>query len=183
MKIFFKLVVVLTLLILPSPAFAHGAIFTYKYIDGDNLVMVTHNVHDAQAGAPITYNLRLYTMDGQLVPFRQVQVKVQRDGQTTNEQTVTNAQSESDELNFVYAYPTEGNYLLSLVFMDQNKQVARGEFPIVVTKGLESSLFIDVVRMILAFGLGVAATIFYLDRKGFKVKAHIKGMLQKNPAK
>ncbi len=144
--------------------------------------MVTHNVHDAQAGVPITYNLRLYTMDGQLVPFQQVQVKVRQDNQTVYEQTVTVA--ENDEANFVYAYSREGSYILSLVFIDQDKQVAQGEFPIVVLKGLESSLFIDVVRMVLAFGLGVAATIFYLDRKGVRVKKHFKsGLKKKNPAK
>ena len=76
------LLVVLYALLLPVSVSAHGSLFTYKYIDGANMVMVTHNVHDTQSGLPITYNLRLYSLDGQLVPFQKVQTLVKR-GDTT----------------------------------------------------------------------------------------------------
>lgn len=161
MKKLFASLAIALLFLTPISASAHGAIFTYKYIDGDNLVMVTHNVHDAQAGAPITYNLRLYNMDGQLIPFQQVQTKVQQGGKTVHEQTIPVTQD--NEANLVYTYPTEGTYVLALTFLDQDKQIAHGEFPIVVAKGLAGNLFY-IITLAVAFVLGGGALKLYQNR-------------------
>lgn len=168
------IIVALALFALPASVAAHGAIFTYKYIDGDNLVMVTHNVHDAQAGMAITYNLRLYTMGGQLVPFEQAQAHVVLNGTTVAEKTV---QMQNDEANFVYTYPEEGNYILRFVFLDQSKQVAAGEFPIAVAPDYGTNLLVESIKMIGAFLLGAGALKLYQERRN--LPRHLQALRKK----
>jgi hypothetical protein len=161
--------VLLSLLIMPAAVSAHGAIFTYKYIDGSNMVMVTHNVHDPQAGASITYNLRLYTMDGQPIRFQGVESQVKRGTKVLHAQTVP--ATDFDDANFTYTYPRQGNYTLDFTFVDNDKQVAHGEFPVVVAKGLDSGLLTDVftITTLIAFVAGAAAATVFWQRKRLKL--------------
>lgn len=172
MKLLRKIIPLALLLVLlfPVSGSAHGAIFTYKYIDGDNLVMVTHNVHDAQAGAAITYNLRLYTVEGQLIPFEQVKAEIKRGSKVIDRHSVS--ASDFGDANFLYTYPEQGNYVLSFNFFDHDKHIARGEFPIVVAAGLSTGLATFVTpKTALAFLLGAGITALYFARKPILARA------------
>lgn len=165
---FIPIVTLLLVLLLPAAVNAHGAIFTYKYIDGDNLILVTHNVHDAQAGAPVTYNLRLYTMEGQVTNFEAAEVKVSRGKDILRTQKVT--ATDYNDANFSYAYPKKGNYTLSLTFLDHDKNVSHGEFPIVVADGATSGFWDKAftLQTVVAFLIGgVVGVVGYLQRKRF----------------
>jgi hypothetical protein len=161
-----SLVTLLLVLLTPVYASAHGAIFTYKYIDGDNLILVTHNVHDAQANMPITYNLRLYTMGGQLIPFEQVNAQILRGKHTEDQKTVS--ASQYSDANFTYAYPKQGNYVLSVNFLDHDKNIAHAQFPIVVAAGLDEGFLSGAftLQTAAALLLGIAVGILiYSQRK------------------
>ncbi len=166
MKTLLKATVIsLLILLAPLSAAAHGSIYTYKYIDGDNIITVTQNVHDTQAGAAVTYHLRLQTLEGGTVSFAEMQVEVKRGDDNITQQTLSDIPI--DDAKFVYAYPKEGNYTLYFIFVDNGKQIARSEFPIVVEKGLDSSLFADVIsiKTFAAFLLGAGALRLYQERK------------------
>lgn len=173
------LLVVLYALLLPVSVSAHGSLFTYKYIDGANMVMVTHNVHDTQSGLPITYNLRLYSLDGQLVPFQKVQTLVKRGDTTLFTKELT--MSPNDDVNVEYTYPSQGDYKLVATFLDSDKQIAYGEFPIAVAAGLNGSFFANAftAQTAVAFTLGVCATAFYVRRDQFKLPKRLQKLLPK----
>lgn len=147
------------LLLLPLRAAAHGSVYTFKYVDGDNFIMVTHNVHDARAGAPITYDMRLYTLEGEPVHIEAVAVRVMRGSRVVHQQRLPIRQY--DQAQLTYTYPTSGKYLLTLDFLDHAKQVAHGEFPIQVEKGLDDgfwdSAFTRQTLVALLAGMGLAA--------------------------
>lgn len=118
---------------MPAAVQAHGTLFTFQYLDGPHYIMVTHNVHEAQAGVSVTYNLRLYTIEGQLAPFQTAEAAVTREARTLHRETIT--ANEYGEANLKYAYPAAGTYNLRLTFLVNGKHLARGAFPITVAPG------------------------------------------------
>lgn len=163
---YLSLVTLSLVLLLPAYASAHGAIFTFKYIDGDNLILATHNVHDAQANLPITYNLRLYTMGGQTIHFGEVEAQVLQDKKVIDKQMVP--VTDYDDANLTYAYPKKGNYVLSVNFLDHGKNIAHAEFPIAVADGANKGFFASkfTLQTLVAFLLGViVAALGYNQRK------------------
>lgn len=144
---------------------AHGALFTYKYIDGETLVMVTHNVHDPVSDAPITYNLRLYTVGGELVSFEKVHAEVKRNERVLHEQSVSAVGN--GDTNFTYTYPDRGNYVLDFTFIDHGKQIARGEFPVSVADGIDENWFGGLwsTQALAAFVLGIGAAVVFSQRR------------------
>lgn len=166
MKTLLKAAVVTLLIVLaPVHAMAHGSIYTFKYIDSGNLITVTHNVHDALAGAPITYHLRLQTLEGGTVPFGELRAEVKLGDKSITQQTMSDIPG--DDVKFTYTYPDQGNYTLSFIFVDNDKQVAYSEFPIVVGEGLDKGLFADAftIQTLTAFLLGVGTLRLYQERK------------------
>lgn len=148
----------LLVLAIPTVAFAHGSSFSFKYIDGSNVVMITHNVHDLQAGVPISYNVRLYDMEGKPVPFDTVQTEFKLGAKSIDKQTLN--RSQNNDVTLTYTYPEEGEYTLTTTFFEGEKQVAHGEFPIVAEKGHDNNLLATIFStpVILAFLLGATAT-------------------------
>ena len=181
MKTALKTVLATLLLVLavPTVSHAHESIFTFRGIDGDNLIMVTHNVHDAQAGVPISYNIRLYTMGGQLVPFERVQAQIKNGGRVLEDTNLSI--SPYDDATLTYSYPKRGDYTLLLSFLDHGKQVAHGSFPIVVQAGEDTSFFATFfsAQSAVAFGLGIIVTKLYLDRRNLKLPAELPRILRK----
>lgn len=170
MKTLFKATAIsLLILLAPLSAAAHGSIYTYKYIDGGHIITVTQNVHDTQAGAAVTYHLRLQTLEGGAVSFGEMQVEVKRGENSIAQQTL--ADVPIDDAKFVYTYPKQGNYTLYFTFVDNGKQIARSEFPIVVAEGLKTGLFTDAftIKTLAAFLLGAGALKLYQERKRFTV--------------
>lgn len=156
------------LLVTATSAAAHGTIYTFKYIDGANMVMVTHNVHDAVSGIPINYNIRLYSLDGQLVPFNKVHATMKQGDTLLQAQDLPF--SASNDANLTFTYPNQGAYTLTLSFIDNDKQVSHAEFPIAVQKGLGEGLFIFIAHTAIVFLLGMGAGLAILRRDRLKVK-------------
>lgn len=151
--------------LVPAPANAHGAIFTHKYVDGDNLILLTHNVHEAHAHETITYNVRLYNMDGQLLPFENVIATVHRGKELLHTKTVHTTYT--GDANVVYTYPTKGNYTVSLTFLDHDKNIAQATFPIGVAAGVDTGILATAFNIptITAFILGTGAgMLLYMQR-------------------
>jgi hypothetical protein len=159
------LIALCTIAALPVVASAHGSLFTFKQIDGTNVIMVTHNVHDAHSGIPITYNLRFYNVDGQPMPFQTVETEVTQGDEQYAKQTI--AASPNGDANFTYTFPHQGNYTLSVTFIENHKPAAHADFPLAVEKGVSTNFFADFFTMqsLVAFALGAMATALVWRRR------------------
>ncbi|HET9412351.1 MAG TPA: hypothetical protein VFO38_05970 [Candidatus Saccharimonadales bacterium] len=156
------------LLVTATSAAAHGSIYTFKYIDGANMVMVTHNVHDAVSGIPISYNIRLYSLGGQLVPFQKVHATMKQGDSLLQAQDLPF--SANNDANLTFTYPHQGAYTLTLSFIDNDKQVSHAEFPIAVQKGLGESLLIFIAHTAIVFLFGLGAGLALLRRDQLKAR-------------
>ncbi len=152
------LFVVLLVVLAPAAAYAHDDVYSFKYVDGEHIVIGHQNVHDAATGIPITYNLRVYDLVGQPLSFTTVQVTIMRDSTVVLDKVLP--MSENNDTVFKHEYSETGNYLLQLDFMTADEEVlAQAEFPFVVQKGLTSSGAIFSAPTIIAFLLGILATL------------------------
>lgn len=166
MKRLFLAVLLSFVFLMPAAVQAHGAIFTFNVIDGDNLIKVTHNVHDAEARLPVTYNLRLYTVGGEPINFESVKVVVKHGSRVVHERSV---QSSNQEANYEYTYPKMGNYKTEYAFLSHNKQVAHGSIAVPVGPGVDDSLVNQVLSLpsLLAFLVGAGIMSIFYNRRRF----------------
>jgi hypothetical protein len=118
----------LLLLALPATARAHESVFTLKYVDGENIVIASYNVHEFTAGQPITFNLRVYSISGVPVVYSNVEAVVEQHDEVVLDRTMP-ASSYSD-VDWVYAFERGGDYGLTLRFTDQDAPTAQAHFPI-----------------------------------------------------
>lgn len=159
MKTFLKCLVVVSVLILLVSGYgqAMGGMYTAKFVDGSNLVIMTNNAHNTQAGIPINYNLRLYDMEGKPITFSNIQMELRHGDKTLLSQNLR--RSVNDDASFEHTFAKQGAYNLVVHFMDNDKHVAQGEFPLVVNKGVDEGFLADAFtpQTAVAFGLGVGA--------------------------
>jgi hypothetical protein len=123
----------LLLLALPATARADDSIFTLKYVDGENIIIASYNVHDFTADVPITFNLRVYTIAGVPVVYKSVEAIVEQHDKIIFDQTM--AASTYNDVNWVYAFTEAGDFDLTLHFTNHGTPLAQARFPIVVANG------------------------------------------------
>jgi hypothetical protein len=147
-------VALLVVLAFPVAVHAHESVFTYKHIDGENMIIVTHSVPSVQSGIPINYNVRLYNLDGTLVPFSNVHMQIKQQDRTIFETSVPISQH--DDVSHDYAYPKEGTYTLAIAVLDNDKQIIAADFPVIVERGVKDSFFdaFFTIQSAVAFVLG-----------------------------
>jgi len=130
-----KLLRVLTLSLLlvvawPATARAHDSIFSLKYVDGDNIIVASYNVHDFTPGLPITFNLRIFTISGVPVAYKSVDAVVKRGDEVVFDDTM--AASNYNDVNWIYEFDEAGDYDVTLQFTDHGAPVAHAHFPMQV---------------------------------------------------
>lgn len=160
------MLIVAAVLIAPAKTWAHSAIFTYNLIDGDNLIMVTHNVQAAEAHLPIKYDLRMYTMDGQPVEYDEVRAQIKHGSKTVTAKTVKPA---NQEASVEFTYPKMGNYKLDLTFLSHDKRIAHAEAAVQVGMGVDDSFASQVLTLpsLLTFLVGAGVTSLFYNRQKF----------------
>ena len=138
----------------------HGGIYTAKYIDGANVILLNVNVAELQSGTPVSYSVRLYDMTGQPILFEAADVTLDRDEKRVYSQQLPI--SPDQDIEFKYTIPVQGTYELVINFLDNNKQISRAEFPLVAAKGPNQNFFVTAftlqtaVAAILGAGLASA---------------------------
>jgi hypothetical protein len=162
----------LLVLVFPATARAHEPIFSLKYVDGENIIIASYNVHEFTAAQPVTFNLRVYTIAGVPVVYKSVEAIVEQRGKTVFNQTM--AASSYNDVNWVYTFPEEGAFDVRLHFTNDDAAVATANFPIdvanVLTGGaapsdrsLTSQIFAWPTGA--AFVLGIGLTLLVLWRR------------------
>lgn len=143
--------------------------YTLKYVDGPNLILVTPNVDETESGTPIQYNLRLYDEHGKPVPFSNVRATIMAGTKETFSQNLR--RSANNDTTLYYTYPKQGTYTIKAVFMENGKQVAKSEFPITVAKGKNQGFWITAFTMqtLLAFVLGIVLGILGIKRHAIAI--------------
>ncbi len=176
MKAFFRMLgwgLVLSL-VLPLGVGAMAGMYTAKFVDGPNVVIMANNVTDTQADVPVTYNLRVYDLEGKPLYFGNIDVQVRQGKKTMQQYNVRRGQN--SDASIALTFPRQGTYMLETRFMDNDKQVARGEFPIVVGKSPNQGWLRTLAswQTVVGFVLGVVVTTVprlpYTKRLGEKLK-------------
>lgn len=188
MKLLKKLtpLVLLCLLAFPASASAnasaHGGMFTAKYVDGNNLILLTDNAHGAESGIAIKHNLRLYDMTGQPIPFETAQVSFSLNGKQVTTESVQ--RSDNGDVTVTYTYPKQGSYMLAVSFLDNDKQISKADFPIVIKKGAGDSFFAGfaTIQTAIAFAVGIGLASAYFKRAAIRAKLPTNTPVKK-PAK
>lgn len=162
MKPLLKLCTLVAILVsIPVSSNAMASMFTAKYIDGTNIVLLTNNVHETNSGLPITYNLRIYDTEGKPISFGNAQLELLQDKHVLQSHNLR--WTPNNDASIALTFPKQGTYLLKVRFLDNDKQIAQGEFPIVVSKGPNQSwtkdIFTPVTGMSFALGAGLALTL------------------------
>jgi hypothetical protein len=114
----------------PATARAHDEAFTLKYVDGNNIIVASYNVHDFTPDLPITFNLRIFTISGVPVAYKSVETVVKKGDEVVFDETM--AASNYNDVNWIYAFGKAGDYDLTLQFTDHDAPVAHANFPIQV---------------------------------------------------
>jgi len=153
---------------------AMAGMYTAKYVDGPNVVIMSNNVHETQANVPVAYNLRVYDLEGKPLNFGNIDVQVKQGKKTMEQHNVRHSQN--GDASITLTFPRQSTYLLEARFMDNDKQVARGEFPIVVSKSPNQGWLKTLAswQTVVGFVLGVAAATLtrlpYVTRMSEKLK-------------
>jgi hypothetical protein len=107
-------------------------------------------------------------MEGKPITFGNVEMKLQHGSKTLLDQNLR--RTVEGDANFVYTFARQGAYNLVVRVMDNDKQIAQGEFPIVVSKGLDESFFANAFtpQTAVAFGLGAGAFALVQSRGRLK---------------
>jgi hypothetical protein len=129
---------VLLVVALPATAQAHDPLFSLKYVDGDNIVVASYNVHDFTPGLPITFNVRVYTIAGAPVVYKSLETVVKQRDKVIFDQTF--AASDYNDVNWIYAFGGPDKYDITMQFTNHGEHVAQAEFPIQVTHSHSHSL-------------------------------------------
>lgn len=169
---------VLFVLALPATAQAHDSIFSLKYVDGDNIVVASFNVHDITAGQQITFNLRVYTIAGAPVVYKSVDTVVRHRDKVVLDRTL--AASNYNDVNWIYAFGETGDYDITLQFTSHGEHVARAEFPIKVghSHSISSQIVSWPTANAVLFGIGLTLCAQSLFRRptGSRKPAAITGV-------
>jgi len=150
------------------PGIAHGlgqGMYTLKYVDGPNLILVTPNIYKTESGIPIQYNLRLYNEVGQPVNFTNAHSEVWMGDKQLTSQNLR--RSPNNDTTLFHTYKKQGLYTIKVTFMDNSKKVAAGEFPITVTKGKSFGFFSGAftIQTGVAFLLGMLVCLAFVYYK------------------
>ena len=114
----------------PATAGAHDSAFSLKYVDGQNIIVASYNVHNFIPAQPITFNLRIFTISGVPVAYKSVETVVKKGDEIVFDETM--AASKYNDVNWIYAFGEAGQYDVTLQFTDHSAPVAHANFPMQV---------------------------------------------------
>lgn len=159
MKLLFRMLGLGLLLpfVFSAGAAAMAGMMTAKYVDGTSVVIMANNVHNTQAEVPVTYNLRVYDLEGKPLYFGNIDLQVKQGKKTMEQHNLRRGQN--SDASITLAFPKQGTYMLQVRFLDNAKQVARGEFPIVVGTSPNQSWFRTIVTWQTAVGFVAGAAV------------------------
>lgn len=150
------------IVLVAAPVSAHEGVFSFKYIDGNYVIIAHQNVHDARSGIPITYNLRLHDLNGQPVEFSRVTAQLKLGNKTVLDKHLP--MSDNLDAVFQHNYVRDGEYTLYVHFANEDQSLSKAEFPLIVAKGLEGPSLVETVLSaptLIAFGLGVGVAVLF----------------------
>lgn len=143
----------------PHTGMAMAGMYSAEYIDGSNVVILAQNAHELETGVPISFNIRLYDQQGQPIPFSSLEATIKQNGLSTYHQSLP--QSDNGDVTLTATFDNIGAHMLFVSFFDNDKQIAKGEFPLNIKQGA-SGTFLQTVfsfPVITAFLLGIGTTL------------------------
>ncbi len=167
MRLSFRLLGWGLVLSLASSAGVHAmaGMYTAKFVDGQNVVIMANNVHDTQAEVPIAYNLRVYDLEGKPLYFGNVDVRLKQRNKTLEQCNLRGGQDHNASTTLTF--PHAGTYVLEARFMDNDKQIARGEFPIVASESPRQGWLTSLASWPTVVGFVIGVAVMTLSRHNY----------------
>lgn len=152
-------------IVVPQTSMAMAGMYSAEYIDGPHVVILAQNAHDLETGALTSFNLRLYDRQGQPIPFSSLEATIKQTGLSIYHQNFP--QSENGDVTLTATFDNVGAHMLYVSFFDNDKHIAKGEFPLTVKPGA-SKTFLQTVfsfPVVAAFVLGIGTTAAFTRYK------------------
>lgn len=180
MKFLKALLATLSLAIaMPHTAGAMAGMYSAEYIDGPHVVILAQNAHELETGVPISFNIRLYDQQGQPIPFSSIEATIKQHGLGIYRQNFP--QSENGDVTLTTTFDNIGAHMLFVSFFDNDKQIAKGEFPLGIKQGASKNIMQTVFSfpVVVAFILGIGTTLIARRYKSQILRKLPKQLLKK----
>ncbi len=141
----------------PRTGLAHTGMYTAKYVDGANIVLMTDNSHEMTTGIEIMLNFRLYDTTGAPIPFDTMTFDLTKNGSTVASETIE--VTANNDIIKDYRFSKPGDYLIRTTFLDNQKEISHGEFPITVTPKKSTGLLSATTLLVFACALVTGASL------------------------
>lgn len=144
---------------MPASSMAMAGMYSAEYIDGPHVVILAQNAHELETGIPISFNIRLYDQQGQPIPFSSIEATIKQNGLGIYRQNLP--QSENGDVTLTSTFDNVGSHMLFVSFFDNDKHIAKGEFPLNIKQGASKNILQTVVSLpvIMAFILGIGTAL------------------------
>lgn len=160
MKFLKVLLATLSLIIaIPHTAIAMAGMYSAEYIDGPHVVILAQNAHELETGTSLSFNIRLYDQQGQPVPFSSIEATIKQNGLGIYRQNFP--QSENGDVTLTTTFDNVGAHMLYVSFFDNDKAIAKGEFPLSVKQGANRNILQTIFSLpvAVAFIAGIGASL------------------------
>lgn len=164
---------------MPASSMAMAGMYSAEYIDGPHVVILAQNTHELETGTVISFNIRLYDQQGQPVPFSSIEATIKQNGLGIYRQNFP--QSENGDVTLTTTFDNLGAHMLYVSFFHNDKQIAKGEFPLSVKQGANRNILQTIFSppMIAAFIVGVGTTLLTQRYKSHLLKKVPKQLFKK----
>lgn len=179
MKFLKTLLAALSLVIaIPSSSMAMAGMYSAEYIDGPHVVILAQNAHELETGTSLSFNIRLYDQQGQPVSFSSIEANIKQNGLGIYRQNFP--QSENGDVTLTTTFDNVGAHMLYVSFFDNDKQIAKGEFPLSVKQGANKNILQTIFSfpVIAAFIAGIG-TILLVQHYKFQLLKKLPKQLSK----
>ena len=164
---------------IPHTSMAMAGMYSAEYIDGPHVVILAQNAHELETGTSLSFNIRLYDQQGQPIPFSSLEATIKQNGLGIYRQNFP--QSENGDVTLTTSFDNVGAHMLYVSFFDNDKQIAKGEFPLSVKQGANKNILQTVFSppVLIAFVAGIGTTLLVLHYKSQLLTKLPKRLLKK----
>jgi hypothetical protein len=158
---------------------AMAGMYSAEYIDGPHVVILAQNAHELETGVPISFNIRLYDQQGQPIPFSSIEATIKQNGLGIYRQNFP--QSENGDVTLTTTFDTVGAHMLFVSFFDNDKHIAKGEFPLSIKQGASKNIMQTVFSfpVVVAFMLGAGTALLARRYKSLLLRKLPKRLFKK----
>lgn len=148
--------IVCLILSFSNQANAHESFHWMQSVEKDRMLVVFYNLDDFQENIEQTFQLRLVELsNGRSIPFKYADISFEANGESTH--SFRAKPDENNDIEFSYAFPDKGKFILSVELYDDKGILKKTIFPILVGEGVEADIatfinnYFGIIILVLTF--------------------------------